>query len=180
MTYTLQNLINCPQLSSGYLKCIRYLLVPDLLQLQKQLTKIFKMIFNTVESLHNRNFFYSGCIKTLGCEKKFLIITKLIKISVKKKAVSISTFGFTTLYATIPHKLLVKVLSEVINFFIKYKVRKSIGLSKTTSHWISKGAGRKYLSKQTFYGEGNISIKNTYTCQWKNLKQYSLNCIKVL
>ena len=49
----------------------------------------------------------------LGCTNFFPITTKLNKISVKKKAKSISTFDFNTLYNTIPHKLLLNSLSSL-------------------------------------------------------------------
>ena len=51
-----------------------------------------------------------------------------------KKAKSISTFDFSTLYTTILHKLLLKVLSEIINFVFKPKVIKRIGFSKTVMY----------------------------------------------
>ena len=39
------------------------------------------------------------------------------------KTKSISTFDFSILYATIPHKLLIKVLLEVVNFVFQSKSR---------------------------------------------------------
>ena len=62
-------------------------------------------------------------------QNSFPIATKLNKINVKKKAKSISAFEFSILYATIPDKLLLKVLSEVINFVFKSKVRECIALA---------------------------------------------------
>ena len=70
-------------------------------------------------------------------------------MNVKKKAKSISTTDFSNLYTTIPHKVLLKVLSEVINFVFKFKSRKRIGFCKTSTYWISKGAGRRHFTKQT-------------------------------
>ena len=64
------------------------------------------------------------------------------KIDTKKKAKSISTFVFTTLYATIPHKFVIKVLSEVINFVLKSKTRSRIVFSETSNYWTSKGCER--------------------------------------
>ena len=46
-------------------------------------------------------------------ENSFPIATKLNIINTKKKGKSISNSEFTTLYTTIPHNLLIKVLSEV-------------------------------------------------------------------
>ena len=63
------------------------------------------MIFNTVESFHNNSFFYSGCKKFWVVQNYFPIVIKLNKIAAKKKAENVSTFAFSTLYTTIPHKL---------------------------------------------------------------------------
>ena len=73
------------------------------------------MIFNIVESFHNKSFFYLGCKEFWVVQSSFPNITKLSKINVKKKAESISSFEFSTLYTTTPHKLLQKVISTVIN-----------------------------------------------------------------
>ena len=82
------------------------------------------------------------------------------KINVKRK--SISTFDCSTLYATILHKLLLKVPSEVINFFIKSKVRKCIGFSKIFIYWTSKGAGRRYFTKQTLVNAMSFLINKCF------------------
>ena len=87
--------------------------------LSDTISQIFIMVFNTVESFHNKSFFYSGCKKFCVVQNYFPIGTKLNKINVKKKAKSISTFDFSTLHTTILHKLLLKVLSEIINFVFK-------------------------------------------------------------
>ena len=71
------------------------------------------------------------CKKFWVVQNSFPIGTKLNKINVRKKAKSISTFDFSTLYTIILHKLLLKVLSEITNFVFKYKVRKRIDFSKT-------------------------------------------------
>ena len=99
------------------------------------------MIFNTVESFYNQSFCHSSCEKFCVVQNVFPITTKLNKINFKKKAESISAFEFSILYTTIPDKLLLKVLSEVINFVFKSKVRERIGFSKTYIYWTSKGAG---------------------------------------
>ena len=93
-------------------------------------SKLFKMILNTVERFHTQSFFHSGCEKFWVVQNSFPIATKLNQINVKKKAKSISAFEFSILSTSIPHKLLLKVLSEVINFVFKSKVRKRTGLSK--------------------------------------------------
>ena len=113
------------------------------------ISKILKIIFNAVESFHNKSLFYSGYKKFWVAQNYFPIATKLNTFSVKKKAKSISTFDFSTLYTTIPYKLLLNVLSEVINLAFKSKVRKRIGFSKASIYWTSKEAGRTHFTKQT-------------------------------
>ena len=71
------------------------------------------MVFNTVESFHNKSFFYSGCKKFWVVQNYFPIGTKLNKINVRKKAKSISTFDFSTLHTTILHKLLLKCFQKL-------------------------------------------------------------------
>ena len=61
------------------------------------ISKIFKMVFNTPESFHNKSFFYSCCKIFWAVQNYFPIGTKLNKINVKKKAKSISTFDFSAL-----------------------------------------------------------------------------------
>ena len=80
-------------------------------------------------------------------QNSFPIATMLNKINVKKK--SISTFECSTFYTTTLDKLLIKVLSEVISFVFKSKVRQHIGFSKTSIYWTSKGAGRRHFTKKT-------------------------------
>ena len=63
------------------------------------------------------------------------IATKLNKTKTKKKAKSISSFDFTTLYTTIPHNLIIKVV-------FKTKTRSRIGFSNASVYWTSKGCGR--------------------------------------
>ena len=75
------------------------------------------MIFNFVESFHNKSFFYSGYKKFWVVQNYFPIATKLNKINVKEKAKSISTFDFSTLYTTIPHKLLLNICFQKLSIW---------------------------------------------------------------
>ena len=100
-------------------------------------------MFNHVESFHRKYLFYTCFRKFWVVKNSFPIGTKLNKINSKKKTKNISTFDFTTLYTTISHNLLVKVLSEVINFVFKAKTQSAIGFSNVSVYWASKGCGRR-------------------------------------
>ena len=113
----------------------------------------------------NKSFFYLGCKKIWVVENCFLIVTE---VNVKKNP---TLLQLLTLYTTIPLKLLLLVLSEVINFAVKTKVRKRIGFSKTSIYWTSNETGRRYFTKQTlinvisfliskcFFNTGNMVFK---------------------
>ena len=110
--------------------------------LSDMIFKVLKMVFNHVEGFHRKRLFYT-------CFKKFWVVENSFPINAKKIAKSISTFDFATLYTTIPHNLLIKFLSEVINFAFKSKTRNNIGFSKKLIYRTSKGCGNRYLSSQT-------------------------------
>ena len=76
---------------------------------------------------------------------------KLNKINSKKKNKSTSTFDFTTLYTTIPHNLLIKVLYEVINYVFKSKTRSLTSFLKTSVYWTSKVCRKRYFTRQTLF-----------------------------
>ena len=118
------------------------------------ISKVFKMIFNHVESLHRKSLFYTCFRKFWVIENSFPIVTKLGEISTKKKAKSISTFDFTTWYLTIH-----EILSEVTNFSFKTKTRSRIGFSYTSVYWITEACGRRYFTRQTLIDV--ISFLNT-------------------
>ena len=91
--------------------------------LSEAVSNIFKMIFAHVRSFNNKSRFYSGFNKFWVVENSFPVIEKLNHINVKNNAKSISTFDFSTLYTKLPHKLLIEVLGNIIDF-----VFKSIGM----------------------------------------------------
>ena len=118
------------------------------------------MIFNTAESFHKKGFFYLGCEKFWVAQNSFPIATMLNKINVRKKP--IATFECSTFYTTTLDKLLIKVLSEVISFVFKSKVRQHIGLSKTSIYWTSKGVGRRYFTKHTLVNATSFLINKCF------------------
>ena len=79
-----------------------------------------------------KSFFIQAIRNSVLSKIIFPIVTKLSKININKKTKSISTFDFSALYTTIPHKPLIKAVSEVINCFFKSRVKKRIDFSKTS------------------------------------------------
>ena len=131
--------------------------------LAKVVSKVFKMIFNHVESFHKKSFFYSSCKKFWVVQNSFPIIEKLNKINAKKNAKNISTFDFSTLYTSIPHKLLIRVLNEIVKFVFTSKRSKSrIGFSNSSVYWTSKGVQKRYFTKTTLINAVSFLISQCY------------------
>ena len=107
--------------------------------LSDTIPEIFKTIFDTVESFYK--VFFIQAVRNSGKCKIFSDWTMLNKIHVRKT--SILTFNCSTSYTTILHKLLLKVLSEVINFVFKSKKSVNDWLLQTYIYWTSKWAWRE-------------------------------------
>jgi len=111
---------------------------------------------------HNKGTYYSSFKKFWVVENSYPIIEKLNVINTRRKAKGISTYDFSTLYTTILHNLLIKVLSEIIRFVFKSKVRSKIGFSAASIYWTSKGSGRRYFTEKTLIDAVTFLIKNCY------------------
>ena len=87
-------------------------------QLFKAMYHIFKMINSHVESFHKKIWFHSNLKQFWLVQNYFLIFEKLTKSNQWKNAKTMSTFDFSTLYTTIPHTRLIKVLNDIISFVV--------------------------------------------------------------
>ena len=186
MTWTSQNLVNHSQLCNWLPKIhetpvgARFIVASYYCSnnpLSETISKNFKMIFNAVENLHRKGFFYLGCRKFWVVQNSFSIATMLNKINVKKK--SVSTFQCSTFYTTTLDKLLIKVLSDVISFVFKSKVRQHIDFFKTSIYWTSKGVGRRYFAKKTLVNAISFFINKCFftllvTCFLNKILVYQL------
>ena len=130
--------------------------------LTKVVSRVFKMIFKHVESFHKRSLFYTNYNKFWVVENSFPIIEKLNIINTRKKAKNISTFDFSTLYTTLPHNLLIQVLTEIINFVFKGNTKTKIGFSDFSTYWTSKGKDKRFFTKSSLVVAINFLIKNCF------------------
>ena len=87
--------------------------------LLKDVTSILKLFQKQVESFHDKNRLWVGVSNFWVIQNNKPVVDRINKINSKKKAVSIRTFDFSTLYAKIPHDLLKKALFEIVDFVFK-------------------------------------------------------------
>ena len=118
------------------------------------------MLFKDVENFDDKNTFYSSYKNLCVVENSFPIIEKLNIINTRKRAKTNSTYVFSTLHTTIPHNLLIKVLSEIIHLVFKSKLCTKIGFSATSIYWTSKGLSKRYFTEKSVIEAIRFLIKN--------------------
>ena len=77
---------------------------------------IFKKIQSQIQSFHDKAIFYSNYNRFWVIKNSKPVLDRLQELNKKKRAKTISTFDFSTLYTKLPHKNLVEVLNSLIEF----------------------------------------------------------------
>ena len=105
--------------------------------LASSITSALKLLYKQIESYNDRSSYFSG-IKTFWPILNNLPVIHAIKqLNDRKRAFSISTFDFATLYTNIPHDKLKNVLREIINFCFKGGDKMYIEVNKYRAKWVN-------------------------------------------
>ena len=96
----------------------------------KAVSNGFKLIYPQIENFHCKSKFLSNCSKFWVLQNVDPVIENINIINRKKKAKSIATYDFSTLYTTLPHDKLIKRLCNVIDFVFEGGNRTHICISK--------------------------------------------------
>ena len=138
----------------------------------------------STKRFRNKSRFYSSFKKFWVVQNSFPILEKMDRINLKKNAKSLYTFDFSTLYTTIPHKLLSEVLSNMIKFVFKCNSDKKIGFSESSVYWTNEGVGKRYFTQKSliecvsylilkcFFTIGGNVFKQDIAPFWANLFLY--------
>ena len=84
--------------------------------LSKTVSVIFRKIQDQIQSFHSKAIFYANYNRFWVIKNSTPVLNRLQELNKKKRAKSISTFDFSTLYTKLPHKDLVKVLQSLVDF----------------------------------------------------------------
>ena len=125
-------------------------------------SRVFKMFFAHIESFNKKSRFYSNFKKFWVVENSFPVLEKIDKINRKKNAKSLYTFDFSTLYTTIPHKLLIRVLSDIIRLVFRSNTYKKIGFSESSVYWTDKGVGKRSFTQRNLIEVVSFLIEKCY------------------
>ena len=94
--------------------------------LLKDVTPILKLFQNQIKSFHDKNRIWTNVSNFWIIQNNTPVVERIDKINQKKKAVSIRTFDFSTLYTKIPHHLLKGALFEIVDFCFKGGISKGV------------------------------------------------------
>ena len=87
--------------------------------LSKSVSSVFKLVFNQVEKFHQNAKFLNNYNNFWVLQNSDPIINTLRNINRKKRAKSIATYDFSTLYTKLTHNKLIFQLSKVIDLVFK-------------------------------------------------------------
>ena len=104
-------------------------------QIAQSVSHCFKVILNQIENFHHKNQFYTQYKKFWVVKNSMQIISDMDNINKRKKAKSISTFDFATLYTKIPHKQLIESICDAIDFAFKGGNKKYLAYTGKNAFW---------------------------------------------
>ena len=130
--------------------------------LSKAVSSAFKLIFNQAKRLHANAKFLSNYNKFWVLENADPVISILKNINRKKKAKSISTYDFSTLYTKLPHNKLISQLSKVIDLVYKGGDKKFIYIASNNKAYWSKSKKAVSFSKTSLKTAVSHLIENCY------------------
>jgi len=122
----------------------------------------FKLIFSQIERFHKNAKFFKNYNKFWVLQNVDPVIDILRNINSKKKAKSISTFDFSTLYTKLPHDKLILQLSKVIDLAFKGGDKKYIHITPHGKAYWSKNKNGTSFSKAFLKQAVSHLIENCY------------------
>ena len=138
--------------------------------LSKAVTSILKLFFHQIEAYHKKCQYFSGINSFWVIESNKPVIDCLKRLSTRKKAKSLSTFDFSTLYTKIPHDKLLLVLNELVDFCFSGGVKKLVRVCSHSAFWtdaahqhaFTKDSIKQalhYLMHNCFFSVGNLLFR---------------------
>ena len=104
--------------------------------MSKAVSNVFKLIYSQIENFHRKSKFLSNYNKFWVLQNVDPVTENINIINRKKKAKSIATYDFGTLYTTLPHDKLIKRFCNVIGYDFEGGNKTHSCISKTNvAYW---------------------------------------------
>ena len=80
-------------------------------------TSIFRLFFRQIQTHNDKCRFFTGVNMFWVVQNNKLVINAINGLNKRRKATSVSTFDFSTLYTKLPYNTLLMVLNSLIDFY---------------------------------------------------------------
>ena len=119
-------------------------------EISKDVASLFKLFMLQARKYQDTSQYDSGIQSFWVIENNTNVLHSLNSISKKRRAKQLSTFDFSTLYTKIPHKKLLEVLTEIIEFCFKGRTKDSVKVdARGNAYWCTEKntKDKKYFKK---------------------------------
>mgnify|MGYP001792462320 CR=1 FL=1 len=143
-------------------------------EISKDVASLFKLFMLQVKKYHEKSQYFSGVKAFWVIENNTNVIQSLNSLNKKKRAKQLSTFDFSTLYTKIPHKKLLEVLTEIIEFCFKGRTKDSVKVdARGNAYWCTEKntKDKKYFKKDVINALKFLLDNCFFTIGNKVLKQ---------
>ena len=115
--------------------------------LLKDATCILKLFQNNIKNFHDKNRIWTNVSNFWVIQNNKPVIDRISKINNSKKAKSIRTFDFSTLYTKIPHNLLKAAMKEIVDFCFKGGLSHGVYITSKGAFWRKPAGDFRFYSK---------------------------------
>ena len=141
--------------------------------LAQTVTQILKMFYKQIENYERKSHFFTYVKRFWVIQNHEPVVKTLKKLSDRKKAKTISTYDFSTLYTKIPHSKLKYVLNEITDFCFKGCNDSKISILRNGARWSHdpkpNKEGQIQLSKKEVKDAISYLLDNCYFSIGKNI-----------
>ena len=144
-------------------------------EISKDIASLFKLFLKQVRNYHKKSQYFSGVKTFWVIDNNKNVLDSLKSLSKKNRAKKLSTFDFSTLYTKIPHKKLMDVLIDIVEFCFRGRTKDPIKVDTYgNAYWCESLNSKdkrfyksdvikmvRYLLDNCFFTIGNKVLKQT-------------------
>ena len=104
--------------------------------LARSITPIFHLFFRQIQTYNDKYSFFTGVNSFWVVQNNKSVIDAMNGLNKQRKAISVLTFDFSTLYTKLPHNKILMVLNSLIDFCFDGGECKYVTVSNSRVRWV--------------------------------------------
>ena len=136
--HQLPNMYWMPKMHKNPIKATFIIACPksSIKPLARTITSIFRLFFRQIQAYNDKCRFFTGVNTFWVVQNNKPVIDAMNGLNKRRKATSVSTFDFSTLYTKLPHNKLLMVLNSLIDFCFDGGESKYITVNNYGARWV--------------------------------------------